>query len=156
MDFVERPLRDYGQHQAQVEDITLPQGTGMDFAATDPFDIGPSDGIGSQDFLDVDLGIDWDDVPQKENEDAMSVDESVGVGRDAASARSLIEFPQLNGLSKGIDLDMHSIRSLSRDPWWVVIVATSFVGGRYFKLSPPLAIVLGATMGLVRYGVVDA
>ncbi|KAH6914137.1 Rad21 protein, partial [Coprinopsis sp. MPI-PUGE-AT-0042] len=116
MDFIERPLRDYGQHQAQVEDITLPQGTGLDFATQDPFDVGPSDGIGSQDFLDVDLGIDWDDVPQRANDDAMSVDESVGVGRDAASARSLIEFPQLNGISKGVDLDMHSIRSLSRDP----------------------------------------
>lgn len=46
--------------------------------------------------------------------------------------------------------------SLSRDPWWVVIVATSFIGGMHFKLSPPLAIMLGATMGLVRYVVVTA
>jgi cohesin complex subunit SCC1 len=116
MDFIERPLPDYVQHQAQVEDITLPQGTGLDFAAADPFDVGPSDGIGSQDFLDVDLGIEWDEVPEKGNDDAMSVDESVGVGRDAGSTRSLVEFPQLNGISNGIDLDMHSIRSLSRDP----------------------------------------
>jgi chromate transport protein ChrA len=55
-----------------------------------------------------------------------------------------------------LDEDVQSGGSLSRDPWWVVIVATSFVGGMYFKLSPPLAIVLGATMGLVRYGVVSA
>jgi chromate transport protein ChrA len=55
-----------------------------------------------------------------------------------------------------LDEDVQSGGSLSRDPWWVVIVATSFVGGMYFKLSPPLAIVLGATMGLVRYGVVNA
>ncbi|KAM0703234.1 hypothetical protein Q7P35_009172 [Cladosporium inversicolor] len=55
-----------------------------------------------------------------------------------------------------LDEDVQSGGSLSRDPWWVVIVATSFVGGMYFKLSPPLAILLGATMGLVRYGVVSA
>lgn len=55
-----------------------------------------------------------------------------------------------------LDEDVQSGGSLSRDPWWVVIVATSFVGGMFFKLSPPLAIVLGATMGLVRYGVVNA
>lgn len=45
--------------------------------------------------------------------------------------------------------------SPSRDPWWVDIVPTSFVGGMHFKLSPPLAIVLGAAMGLVRYGIVS-
>ncbi|KAL1589085.1 hypothetical protein WHR41_01934 [Cladosporium halotolerans] len=46
--------------------------------------------------------------------------------------------------------------SLSRDPWWVVIVGTSFVGGKHFKLSPPWAILLGAAMGLVWYGIVRA
>lgn len=55
-----------------------------------------------------------------------------------------------------LDENVQNGGSLSRDPWWVVIVATSFVGGMYFKLSPPLAIVLGAAMGLVRYGVVSA
>lgn len=52
-----------------------------------------------------------------------------------------------------IDEDFRSGTSLARDPWWVVIVATSFVGGLNFKLSPPLAIVLGAVMGLIWYGV---
>ena len=55
-----------------------------------------------------------------------------------------------------LDESVQNGGSLSRDPWWVVIVATSFVGGMYFKLSPPLAIVLGATMGLIRYGAVSA
>lgn len=55
-----------------------------------------------------------------------------------------------------LDENVQNGGSLSRDPWWVVIVATSFVGGMYFKLSPPLATVLGAAMGLVRYGVVNA
>jgi chromate transport protein ChrA len=43
--------------------------------------------------------------------------------------------------------------SLSRDPWWVVILATSFVGGMHFGVSPPMAIVIGATMGLIWYAV---
>nr|OQO30260.1 hypothetical protein B0A51_01808 [Rachicladosporium sp. CCFEE 5018] len=43
--------------------------------------------------------------------------------------------------------------SLSRDGWWVVIIATACYGGMHFHLSPPLAIVLGAIMGLIWYGV---
>lgn len=52
-----------------------------------------------------------------------------------------------------LDEDNQNGGSLSRDPWWVVIVATSFVGGMHFKLSPPLAVALGAVMGLIWYGV---
>jgi chromate transport protein ChrA len=44
--------------------------------------------------------------------------------------------------------------SLANDPWWVVVTATSYVGGCWFGVSPPLACVLGAVLGLVRYGVV--
>ncbi|KAI0421646.1 chromate transporter-domain-containing protein [Xylaria grammica] len=44
--------------------------------------------------------------------------------------------------------------SLANDPWWVVVTATSYVGGSWFNLSPPVAIVLGAILGLIRYGVV--
>ncbi|KAK4150841.1 chromate transporter-domain-containing protein [Chaetomidium leptoderma] len=55
-----------------------------------------------------------------------------------------------------IDEGFQAGRSLGDDPWWVVITATSYVGGRYFGVSAPLAIVLGAVMGLVRYGVVSA
>ena len=43
--------------------------------------------------------------------------------------------------------------TLARDPWWVVILATTFVGGLHFKLSPPAAIVLGSVMGLIWYAV---
>lgn len=53
-----------------------------------------------------------------------------------------------------LDRDVQDGGSLSRDPWWVVIIATTYVGGMHFKLSPPLAIVLGAAMGLIWYGVV--
>jgi chromate transport protein ChrA len=55
-----------------------------------------------------------------------------------------------------IDEGFQAGRSLGDDPWWVVITATSYVGGRYFGVSAPLAILLGAVMGLVRYGVVSA
>ncbi|KAK3297096.1 chromate transporter-domain-containing protein [Chaetomium fimeti] len=55
-----------------------------------------------------------------------------------------------------IDEGFQAGRSLGDDPWWVVITATSYVGGRYFGVNAPLAILLGAVMGLVRYGVVSA
>ncbi|KAI1116402.1 chromate transporter-domain-containing protein [Nemania sp. NC0429] len=44
--------------------------------------------------------------------------------------------------------------SLANDPWWVVVTATSYVGGAWFNLSAPVTIILGAVLGLVRYGVV--
>ena len=46
--------------------------------------------------------------------------------------------------------------SLGLDPWWAVVTATSFVGGRWFKVSAPVAIILGGIMGMVWYGVVIA
>ncbi|KAK4118181.1 hypothetical protein N657DRAFT_667294, partial [Parathielavia appendiculata] len=52
-----------------------------------------------------------------------------------------------------IDEGFQAGRSLGDDPWWVVITATSYVGGRYFGINAPLAIVLGAVMGLLRYAV---
>jgi chromate transport protein ChrA len=47
-------------------------------------------------------------------------------------------------------------RSLGDDAWWVVVVATSYVGGRWFGVPAPAAIILGAVLGLLRYAVVDA
>jgi len=47
-------------------------------------------------------------------------------------------------------------RSLGDDPWWVVVTATSFVGGRWFGFNAPFAIILGAILGLIRYAVVAA
>lgn len=46
--------------------------------------------------------------------------------------------------------------SLGLDPWWIVVTATSFVGGQWFKVPAPVAIVLGGVMGIVWYGVVRA
>lgn len=53
-----------------------------------------------------------------------------------------------------IDEGFQSGKSLGDDPWWVVVTATSYVGGRYFGITAPLAILLGAVMGLVRYAIV--
>jgi chromate transport protein ChrA len=46
--------------------------------------------------------------------------------------------------------------SLAVEPWWVVVTATSFVGGRFFGVSPWVVIIIGAVMGLIWYGVVTA
>ncbi|OLN90317.1 putative transporter YwrB [Colletotrichum chlorophyti] len=54
-----------------------------------------------------------------------------------------------------IDEGFQSGRSLGDDAWWVVVTATAFVGGRYYGIAAPFAILLGAVMGLVRYGVVS-
>ncbi|KAL2129042.1 hypothetical protein VTI74DRAFT_8299 [Chaetomium olivicolor] len=50
------------------------------------------------------------------------------------------------GFEKGV--------SLAEDPWWVVVTAGSYVGGCWFGVSPPVACVFGAVLGLVRYAVV--
>ncbi|KAH6847108.1 chromate transporter-domain-containing protein [Chaetomium sp. MPI-CAGE-AT-0009] len=44
--------------------------------------------------------------------------------------------------------------SLAEDPWWVVVTASSYVGGCWFGVSPPVACVAGAVLGLLRYAVV--
>lgn len=54
-----------------------------------------------------------------------------------------------------IDESFQSGNPLGDDPWWVVVTATSYVGGYWFGLNAPMAIILGAIMGLIRYGVVS-
>ncbi|RPA72566.1 chromate transporter [Ascobolus immersus RN42] len=53
-----------------------------------------------------------------------------------------------------VDAEHQQGSSLGNDPWWVVVTATSFVGGAWFKVPPPLAIALGGVMGLIWYGIV--
>lgn len=113
MDFEDRPLQRQGHHQALIEDITLPTADDFpQFGVDDPFEIGPSGDIGSSDFRDVDLGINWGDE-QNEKSDAMSVDGSIGVGRDAGIHRDSLG-PELLG-DHLVDLDVLSHRSKSRD-----------------------------------------
>ncbi|KAF8650449.1 hypothetical protein AX16_005251 [Volvariella volvacea WC 439] len=132
VDFEDRPLQPQGyHHQAHVEDITLRTADDFErFDINDPFDIGPSDGIGSQDFHDVDLGLNWgDDAPRRssevpeaqEDDENMSLDGSVGVGRDAGLHRESIASHMIRRDSE-MDIDLLSdktpLRELSehRDP----------------------------------------
>ncbi|KAL9102079.1 MAG: hypothetical protein Q9163_002728 [Psora crenata] len=54
-----------------------------------------------------------------------------------------------------VGADFKSGSPLGGDPWWVVVTATSFVGGRWFGVSAPVAILLGGVMGMVWYGIVS-
>jgi chromate transport protein ChrA len=53
-----------------------------------------------------------------------------------------------------VDADNQSGSPLGRDPWWVAITATSFVGGAWFGLSAPFAILLGGVIGMAWYAVI--
>jgi chromate transport protein ChrA len=53
-----------------------------------------------------------------------------------------------------VDADNQSGSPLGGDPWWVAITAMSFVGGAWFGLSAPFAILLGGALGMAWYGVV--
>jgi chromate transport protein ChrA len=53
-----------------------------------------------------------------------------------------------------VDEGFEAGKSLGDDPWWVVVATTSYVGGMWFGVSAPVAIILGAVMGLIRYAVV--
>ncbi|KAL8298958.1 hypothetical protein RB600_003479 [Gaeumannomyces tritici] len=64
----------------------------------------------------------------------------------------LTGLAQVGFLDEGFESD----RSLGEDPGWVVVAATSYVGGRYFGLAAPLAILIGAVLGLARYAVVSS
>lgn len=55
-----------------------------------------------------------------------------------------------------VDETRSSGSPLGGDPWWVAITATSFVGGRWFGLGAPLAILLGGVLGMVWYAIVKA
>lgn len=43
---------------------------------------------------------------------------------------------------------------LGGDPWLVAVTGTAFVGGAWFRMSPPVAILVGGAMGMARYGIV--
>ena len=53
-----------------------------------------------------------------------------------------------------IDKGYQDGTSLAVEPWWVVVTATSYVGGMWFGVKPAVAIIMGAVMGLIWYGVV--
>lgn len=45
---------------------------------------------------------------------------------------------------------------LGGDPWWVAVTAGAFVGGRWFGVSAPVAILCGGTLGVVWWAVVES
>ncbi|PKS12768.1 hypothetical protein jhhlp_000979 [Lomentospora prolificans] len=55
-----------------------------------------------------------------------------------------------------IDEGFQQGSSLANEPWWVVVTASSYVGGYWFGMNPPTAIVVGAVMGMIYYGVSSA
>lgn len=55
-----------------------------------------------------------------------------------------------------VDEGFEAGKSLGDDPWWVVIATTSYVGGMWFRVDAPFAIIMGALMGLIRYAVVKS
>ena len=54
-----------------------------------------------------------------------------------------------------LNQDNQNGQPLGGSPWWVVVTATSFVGGTSFGLNPSSAVVLGGVMGLVWYGIIQ-
>jgi hypothetical protein len=117
-------------HQANIADITLRTVDDFDpLSSQQPFDVG---GMGSHDFEEFDLDIDWGDGNLDETRDVMSVDGSVGVGRDASHVHDDIDHQFADGFGK--DADLFSHRSMSR-------------AGSEQPLFPPMDVDLGITFG---------
>lgn len=45
-------------------------------------------------------------------------------------------------------------QSLANNPWWVVVAAVTYAESAWFGVSPPVAIMIGAVLGLCWYGAV--
>lgn len=52
-----------------------------------------------------------------------------------------------------LDADVQQGSSLDEGSGWIVIIATVFVGGLHFSLSPSLAIPVGGVTGIIWYAV---
>ncbi|KAI0757197.1 Rec8 like protein-domain-containing protein [Daedaleopsis nitida] len=116
-DFESRNVQPGGQHIARAADITLGDAD-LQFDFDDAgygFDLGPSDGIGSQDY-EVDLNLDFGDGPEAPERTPSRMDDddmSVEVGRDAAPRRAFRESldSHMVGPRGPDDLDLLSVRS---------------------------------------------
>jgi chromate transport protein ChrA len=74
---------------------------------------------------------------------------ATAVGLIYAAVYRLWEIGFLSG-------DFKTGTSLGTDPWFLVIAATAYTGGMWFKIDAPVAILLGGVMGMIWYGVVTA
>ncbi|KAH9948687.1 Rec8 like protein-domain-containing protein [Amylocystis lapponica] len=122
-DFEDRPVQPGGQHIARTADITLATADDFQFDLDDPgygFDLGPADGIGSQDYEQLDLGLDFGDGPVSvhgsESHAEEDDDMSVGVARDAAPRRAFRESMGSHLLGRGADADLDLMSNRSREP----------------------------------------
>ncbi|KIJ68157.1 hypothetical protein HYDPIDRAFT_107820 [Hydnomerulius pinastri MD-312] len=117
IDFEDRIAEPQGHHVARQADITLQTAEDFQLDLDDPgygFDLGPSDGIGSQDFGELDLGLDFGDGPVSVVGGSV-IDGSVEVGRDAPTPRSARESLDSRMMGRGAtaerDIDVFSYRS---------------------------------------------
>jgi chromate transport protein ChrA len=46
--------------------------------------------------------------------------------------------------------------SLAINPWWVVVTAVTYAESAWFNVPPPIAIIIGAVLGLCWYGAVGS
>jgi cohesin complex subunit SCC1 len=117
IDFEDRIGELQGHHVARQADITLQTTDDFQFDLDDPgygFDLGPSDGIGSQDFGELDLGLDFGDGP------VSVIDASVEVGRDAPTPRSpreSLDSRMMGRGGEGEDFFSHMSREPSEHPF---------------------------------------
>lgn len=87
------------------------------------FDLGPSDGIGSQDFGELDLGLDFGDGPISAKDGISAVAESVEIGREAPTPRSVHEsldsvmMGRRRAADKDIDVFSYGSREASEHPF---------------------------------------
>ncbi|KAI0256407.1 Rec8 like protein-domain-containing protein [Lactifluus subvellereus] len=124
IDFEDREIQPQGHHMARQADITLATADDLQFGVDDGgygFDLGPSDGIGSQDY-EVDLGLTFGDEPAtpRERERSEGDDMSVEVGRDAAPPRAARESLDSHLLGKDGDepeMFSHHSRAPSEHPF---------------------------------------
>ena len=54
-----------------------------------------------------------------------------------------------------LTVDVQGGSPLGNDPWLVLITATAYVGGAWFGVEPPVAILMGGVLGVGRWGVID-
>jgi cohesin complex subunit SCC1 len=122
IDFEDREIQPQGQHMARQADITLTTADDLQYGVDDNgygFDLGPSDGIGSQDY-EVDLGLTFGDEPTTPRDRSEVDDMSVEVGRDAApqrAPRESLDSHLLKQAGDELDVFSHHSRAPSEHPF---------------------------------------
>lgn len=119
IDFEDREIQPKGHHIARQADITLATADDLQFGVDDAYgyDLGPSDGIGSEDY---ELGLSFGDPETPRERSEAADDMSVEVGRDAAPPRAPRESLDSHLLGQGadeLDLLSHHSRAPSEHPF---------------------------------------